>query len=515
MQNSLTHRTFQAAEPVRSMAAVHLRVLVLAAAFWFACRGALALLVRSWQVRDVYSYGFLVPFISLFIVWNNRDALGRLRAEPSIAAGLALTLAGILGLAAGNAGSTAIVEELSVIILIPGLVLTILGRKYLKALSFPLSYLVLTVPILDGAIGRSQWPFQLFSAEAASRILAAWHIPTYRNLQYLELPGVTLHVAGACSGLRYLVSSVVLSIPLGYLTQKRFLPRALLVAYAAAASVIANPVRVALIGFWQYYMGGEVHGPFHLLEGYVLYMFILATLFILALVLGKTQSLNRPESPRHEAEAGRRIPRGGPGRAWAVAVALLALTGLYLQFWSPRPVPLKNKKALSSFPLDAGGWHGRSTAGFGGPIPVSGADSRMARVYASPSGREITLRAGYFESQGPEKKFIRGAIRGVLSSREITIGQGLKMNQALVEDGARKWAVLYWYDLNGRTFSSKYLAKLSVTLDGAIYRRTNGAIAVISSHVDGRVNDRDLGAVEDDEISLAQAVAPVLCRYLP
>lgn len=64
----------------------------------------------------------------------------------------------------GHTGGIDTIQEISVIVIIPGVLLLFLGTQYFKALFFTMSYLVLMIPsILDIVVSRIQWPFQLFS----------------------------------------------------------------------------------------------------------------------------------------------------------------------------------------------------------------------------------------------------------------------------------------------------------------------------------------------------------------
>ena len=142
---------------------IWIKVGLLIGAFAFACAKVMPLLVRTWS-RDDYSHGFLVPIIALYFIWADRKRLRNLLIQPNILGGLILTLMGSLMLMIGNIGGVVIFQELSLIIIIPGLILMLLGTRYLMALALPLAYLILMVPILDEVIDKIHWPFQLFSA---------------------------------------------------------------------------------------------------------------------------------------------------------------------------------------------------------------------------------------------------------------------------------------------------------------------------------------------------------------
>ncbi len=154
---------------------IWIKVGFLIGAFLFAYGRVMPLLLRTWS-RDDYSHGFLVPIIALYFIWADRKRLKTLLVEPNIIGGLIFTLMGSFMLLVGVIGGSVIIQELSLIVIIPGLVLMLLGNRYLMALALPLIYLILMVPILDEVIEKIHWPFQLFSATMSSTLLKILNI---------------------------------------------------------------------------------------------------------------------------------------------------------------------------------------------------------------------------------------------------------------------------------------------------------------------------------------------------
>ncbi len=225
-------------------------------------------LIGRWWGGDDYSHGFLVPVIFSYLIWQKREQLAQLPVAPSLSLGLpTMILAGLM-LTFGKLGSILVLEEISLLIMIVGLILSVLGTSYIKALAFPVSYLIFMLPIFDDVIDQIHWPFQLLAAGIGSWLLQGIGIPVFRQAQYLQLPRITLEVAEVCSGVRYLISVLAIGIPLAYLTQHTFLRRGILVGFAVSVALLANGLRVALIGVWVHYSGHYVlHGPFHVFQG--------------------------------------------------------------------------------------------------------------------------------------------------------------------------------------------------------------------------------------------------------
>jgi exosortase len=266
---------------------IWIKVGFLVSAFAFAYSGVMPLLVRTWS-RDDYSHGWLVPIIALYFIWADRKKLRNLPIQPNIFWGLLLTLFGSLMLMIGNIGCVAIVQELSLIIIIPGLILTLLGTRYLMALALPVTYLILMVPILDEVIDKIHWPFQLFSARMGSGLLGILKIPFFLRANYFELPNVTLEVAEECSGVRYLISIIAIGVPLAYFTQKGWWRKIVLVAGAVIIGILSNCVRVAFVVLCAYYYGASnIQGPFHIFQGVFVSIVGFVFIFVWAWLLPK------------------------------------------------------------------------------------------------------------------------------------------------------------------------------------------------------------------------------------
>ena len=84
-------------------------------------------LIQVWWTQDTYSHGFLIPPIASYLVWIKRDHLAQLPRRPSLAKGGVLLLVSALLLSAGRAGGYVLLEAISLLILLPGIVLSIWG----------------------------------------------------------------------------------------------------------------------------------------------------------------------------------------------------------------------------------------------------------------------------------------------------------------------------------------------------------------------------------------------------
>ncbi len=111
-------------------------------------------------------------------------------------------------------------------------------------------------------------------------VIAAAGIPVLREGNVLHLPGNTLEVAEACSGIRSLVSLVMLGIVLGYFSGQRPSGRMLLAVAAVPIAILANAARVAGTAIAAEWVSPEAaQGFFHTFSGWL--MFVVAFIGLL------------------------------------------------------------------------------------------------------------------------------------------------------------------------------------------------------------------------------------------
>lgn len=495
-----------------------MKLSLLVALFFITYFGALSLLVSTWLSRDDYSHGFLVPFISLYFIWADKESLKKIAIQPYLPGGLIVMLIGCLMLLAGSVSSVATIQKLSVIVVIPGLVLMLLGTRYLKALTLPLSYLILMVPVLDLVIERIHWPFQLFSATMSSKLLTLLSIPVFQNVNFLEFPNLTIEVAEACSGLNYMVSIIAITIPLAYFTQRVMWCRVLLLVLAFLIAILVNILRVTLIGVWSY-MGGEVvHGPLHIFQGLFVSVVGFAIIFTIAWIFSEIPHANKnvtvakPQNTANDIK----FDTGRFNVAWVTAMLVLVSFAGFIYLHNPEPVALK--KSLKDFPFTIGKWKEVETGYYKNySIRPPGADSEITRVYRNSSARDILFYSGYYKSQDQDKEMDDYRLSKLYKkSTEVEIplsGEDhIRVNKTIFEEDSHKFLALYWYDLNGRIIADRFKAKLLTTFDGLIHRRTNGAVFIVVSRLN---SPDDITQLFRDEIDFVQELFPVLESFLP
>jgi len=261
------------------------RVLALAAGIVFLHWHTLVLLVTRWYTEGDYTYGFLVPPISLFLLWSRRAALLEVTLSASwwglvpIFAALVLQLAG----ASANIGYF---QGLSLVILIVGIVILLGGGGLFRATAFPILFLFIMIPLPGFVQDQIAFPLQLLASGIAADTLELLGIPVARDGNVFQLASITLQVNEACSGIRSLFGLLAMGILLGYLITPHTWKRIVLALSTIPIDIAANILRVTGTGLLCEYVNPEFgKGFYHLFGGWIVFLLAMGVLFLEASLL--------------------------------------------------------------------------------------------------------------------------------------------------------------------------------------------------------------------------------------
>lgn len=249
--------------------------------------GVMTKLAYDWIHLPGFSHGFLIPIISIYLVYDKRKKL--LDLSPSGQwEGLGLIILGILLLFFGKLATEYFTMRLSILFVLGGIILFLLGLEFYKTLLFPLVFLILMIPIPSIFMDRITFPMQLLASKVATKSLYLIGIPVLREGNVILLPNTSLEVAEACSGIRSLISLLTLSVVFAYFTQKETWKRILLVLSTFPIAIIANAARVSGTGILSYHYGANVaQGFFHGFSSWILFVVAFICLFGIGTLLSR------------------------------------------------------------------------------------------------------------------------------------------------------------------------------------------------------------------------------------
>lgn len=211
-------------------------------------------LIHIALASDTYSHILLIPFISLVLLWIERNRLLKTpTGGTSSAAGL-LLLAGVALGALGWRSPAAVSESdwpalaiLGFLFLIWAGFLFFYGASAFKAGLFPLLFLLLMVPLPGFLLDRFVVWLQVGSADVAEWVFHLSGTPVLRQGLFFALPHVTIEVAKECSGIRSTQALLITCLLAGHLFLRTNWRRTVLLAVAVPVLIIKNGVRIATL----------------------------------------------------------------------------------------------------------------------------------------------------------------------------------------------------------------------------------------------------------------------------
>jgi exosortase len=244
-----------------------------------------AKLVHDWAFDDNYSHGFLIVPLAAYLAWERRGQLARATCRPSLL-GLLLIITSTVVLAAGVLGAELFLTRISMLGVLAGTVLFVLGWQHLAILSFPIAFMTLMIPIPAIVFNQIAFPLQLLASRFGELALSLLGVPALREGNVITLATTSLEVADACSGIRSLVSLLTLAIVYGYFLDSRMWVRVAFAVSSVPIAIVANGIRVAGTGVAAHYLGANAaEGFFHTFSGWALFLVAVGMLFVFHRIL--------------------------------------------------------------------------------------------------------------------------------------------------------------------------------------------------------------------------------------
>jgi exosortase C (VPDSG-CTERM-specific) len=262
-------------------------------------------LARFALSHDLYSHILLIPFISYYLYWERRKTLpvgsSPDKAGASFFAILGLAfLVGFIVARMNGAGlapeDTLAIEISAYLLLFTAICLVFLGRPVVRALAFPLAFLVFMVPfpgfLLDAIVGG----LQVASAKAAHVMFVLAGTPVVFDSLIIRLSDITLEVAPECSGIHSSLALLVTSVVAAFLFVRKPWKRALLILAVVPLAIIRNGFRIFTIGELCVHIGPQmIDSNIHRHGGPIFFALSLVPFFALLLLLSKGDRRRREQ----------------------------------------------------------------------------------------------------------------------------------------------------------------------------------------------------------------------------
>lgn len=494
-------------------------------------------LISGWGRAD-YSYCYLMPFVIAYLIWDKRQRLLEVPSRPSWAGLFPLGL-GIVFFWIGELGGEYFTLYMSFWLTVVGLCWLHFGWKKIKTISFALIMILTMFPLPYFIHGKISVKLQLVSSKLGVAMMQLYGMSVYQEGNVIDLGSTQLQVVEACSGLRYLISLVILGFLVAYFFKAAFWKRAILVISTIPIAIFSNSLRIAITGIlYEAWSPKVAEGFFHGFSGWFIFMFSLAVLFVEMWALSKIRFKGRAlhndkDLPGGQSSPGLRLStsaqrahRNDLIATWCqfiVAVILMGATIALSQGVNFREnIPIT--RSLSQFPLEVGKWKGTREPMEQMYIDELDLSDYVIIDYRDPKGKNVNFYVAYYESQRkgesihspatclPGGGWIFKEAGATSLSAPGYFGGSIKVNRAFMEKWDQRQLSYYFFLQRGRILTNAYQLKIFAFWDALTKQRTDGALVRLTTPV---YKFEDLHDADNRLTEFTQEIMPVLTEFIP
>ncbi len=487
--------------------------------------------VETWLTSPEYNYGPLVPLIAALMLWRD---LGRndnnTRIEQSGGwFGVAIVVLGLVFGLIEFLSQTRFPGQLGLFLTAIGILVAWLGARRAAQVWPALVFLLFALPLAGALQVKLTSALQLVSSIGAVAVIRLFDIPVLREGNIIDLGQIKLQVAEACSGLRYLFPLATFAFLCAYLYIGNPAKRAVIFLSSVPITILMNVVRIAVTGVLvDRYGAAAAEGFFHDFEGWVIYCFSLALLFLEMKIMCYVGAGERSLVRRLDLD----LPKAGRTRSlrsqWpslpSILVAALCAAAILVEIAigaRANPVPPRSEFAL--FPRQIDAWRGIDM-----PVDQQALNALNATDHLSLNfvrGAEVVnVWSAYYDSQysgnaahsplvcipGGGWEIENGGIVDI-PIRRVSGDAVLPANRLIITQGNEKQLIYYWFVEGGRHETNEYRAKLRLFTNAVLHNRRDGALVRFITPVD----DSDLARADRTLKAFVAEAAPLLSGYVP
>lgn len=490
---------------------------------------ALRFMVATWQQVEEYSYGWFIPAISAFLVWQRSDQLRRHELSGSWL-GLAVVLVALLLGTVGQLSAIRTFSQYGFVLGVFGLSLAAIGVRGTRLIAVPLALLLFMIPLPQFVLREVSHSLQLVSSELGVALIRLFGISVFLEGNVIDLGSYKLQVVEACNGLRYLFPLMVLGCLAAYFFQGAWWQRMLIVVSTVPLTIVINSVRIGIIGVTVEHWGQEMaEGLLHDLEGGFMFLVCLLLLMLEMALLARLSPTRQTlrdvlgfDLPAPLAKGAAPSTRRVSGPLLSAGAALVLAAVVTLGF----PAAAQKspaRQSFSNFPLQLpGGWVGASDRIAPDILAVLAVDDYLLVNYSRDKAPWVNFYSAYYASQsgGQSSHSPRTCIPGdgwsILKIEEVNValdgGGSLRVNRTLIQKGEHKHLVYYWFRQRGQTMTGEFDVKWRILRDGVLHDRSDGALIRL---VTPFLASEDLATAERRLMDFVRTTDPLLSAYIP
>ena len=242
-----------------------------------------------WQ-EDEFAHGPIILVVILWLIWDRRQILLEPPGRTAPITGIAIIFAGLLLYVLGRILGISILEIVSILPVLAGLLVAMRGVTALRAYWFMLLFIVYLIPLPGIFVDAITGPLKQYISSIAEQLLYLAGYPIARSGVVLTVGQYQLLVADACSGINSMFSLSAIGLLYLYLVQRKsWLQNGIILASLLPIAFFGNIIRVIFLVLVTYHLGDAAgQGFLHAFSGMMLFVIALFGVVILDAILTRT-----------------------------------------------------------------------------------------------------------------------------------------------------------------------------------------------------------------------------------
>ncbi|MFV0448224.1 MAG: exosortase A [Vibrio sp.] len=233
-------------------------------------------MVGVWAQSKTYEHCYLIIPICLWLVWQKKPQIRNTPLSIAFLPALLVIFPSLLWIVGRTAG-IAFFEHVAVVTSLQLILWALIGHPLARVLAFPLIYLGFCIPFGEELIPL----LQSVTAHFSVVMVRLSGVPVFREGLYLTLPNGQFEIAEACSGIRFLISSIALGTLFAHVFFVKKWKFFLYVLFSCLFPILANGIRaygIIMIG----YLSGMKYatGADHLIYGWLFFALVIAMMLL-------------------------------------------------------------------------------------------------------------------------------------------------------------------------------------------------------------------------------------------
>jgi EpsI family protein len=446
----------------------------------------------------IYSHGLLLLAVSVYMFcreWNARTHDLETKFRPLyIFFLLLLSLAWLVAEMVQLQTAT----QLVFILLLGVYVLAMYGARSNYRLLFPILILICAIPVWS-VLER---PLQIPTAIMVNKLLNLTGYVSIRDGYFITIPEGVFEVGSRCSGLRYQVAAVSISMLYGYFMLSRLFHSLVYILTASLMAFVSNVIRIYIVVLAGHYTNMK-HALLddHIWLGWVVFLICFSCLFY---VWGIVDKKSTESEGNHEAgKVQHNKAQGKPVKSmFVIGVLFVSATVGPAVNYAIGAIAASTSAKVSKLNFSFDQWKEVDFMSVWGPSWQS-ADIELYKKLSNDDGNKVEVYLASYAKQQQGKEIINSKNRlydSGLWKKMVSAKRAINMDpykkivvkEDVIQSGSGEKRVVWsWYYVGGRETVSDLKAKLYGIL-GVFQGRTDATAILVSSKMEDAGKSRQV-----------------------